>query len=134
MGSEMCIRDRDQATPTVVVPTGFITDFASIPRIFWQLLPSDGIYTYPAVIHDYLYWSQHTERKTADKIFRYAMQDFNVDDSTVTAIYTAVRLGGGLAWRSNANLKQKGEKRILTKYPDDPRILWSDWKKRKDVF
>src|SRR5262245_55189884 len=42
----------------VTVPVGFVTDFASIPRIFWSALPPDGRYTYPAIVHDYLYWTQ----------------------------------------------------------------------------
>jgi len=29
-------------------PAGFVTDFASISRLFWTLLPRDGEYTYPA--------------------------------------------------------------------------------------
>src|SRR5690348_11529740 len=40
----------------VKVPIGFVTDFASIPRVFWTMLPKDGLYTYPAIIHDFLYW------------------------------------------------------------------------------
>src|SRR5262245_57983090 len=34
----------------VDVPAGFVTDFASVPRIFWSVLPRDGKYTYPAII------------------------------------------------------------------------------------
>ncbi len=38
------------------VPAGFVTDFASIPRIFWSLLsPTDLRYSKPAVVHDYGY-------------------------------------------------------------------------------
>ena len=40
----------------VDVPIGFVTDLASIPRIFWSILRPDGAYTYPAIVHDYLYW------------------------------------------------------------------------------
>ena len=42
----------------VQVPVGFVTDFASIPRLFWSLLRPDGLYAYAAIIHDYLYWEQ----------------------------------------------------------------------------
>jgi hypothetical protein len=38
----------------VAVPTGFETDGASVPRPFWDLLPSWGTYSRAAVVHDYL--------------------------------------------------------------------------------
>jgi hypothetical protein len=116
------------------VPVGFVTDFASIPQVFWSLLPPDGEYTYPAIIHDYLYWTQERPREDADEIFKIGMQEFDVKASVVTAVYQAVRLAGGSAWNGNARLKSAGEKRILTKFPDDPRTNWADWKKRDDVF
>ncbi|WP_250530524.1 DUF1353 domain-containing protein, partial [Caballeronia sp. ATUFL_F1_KS4A] len=36
--------NNDPGLPTVIVPTGFVTDLASIPRIFWSVLPPDGDY------------------------------------------------------------------------------------------
>jgi hypothetical protein len=38
----------------IVVPAGFETDGASVPRLFWALLPTWGKYSRAAVIHDYL--------------------------------------------------------------------------------
>jgi hypothetical protein len=111
----------------VVVPSGFVTDLASIPRIFWSLLPPDGEYAYAAVIHDYLYWVQTIARQDADEIFKFCMQDFHVNSYTIATIYDAVRLGGKSSWDSNAALKRRGERRILTRYPNDPTIRWSDW-------
>lgn len=37
------------------VPKGFITDFASVPRILHSVLPKTGKYGKAAVLHDYLY-------------------------------------------------------------------------------
>ena len=118
----------------VTVPVGFVTDFASIPRVFWSALRPDGDYGYAAIIHDYLYWEQPVARETADEILRFAMQDFHVKPATITVIYEGVRLGGSVAWSENARLKSSGEKRVLKRYPEDPTIRWSDWKKTKDVF
>jgi len=119
----------------VEAPTGFVTDFASIPRVFWSLLRPDGEYTYPAIIHDYLYWTQIRPKNIADEIFRASMQDFNLSATTITTIYNAVRLGGQSAWDGNAELKRKGEKRILKPEAFPPaRASWSDWKQRADVF
>jgi hypothetical protein len=39
----------------VVVPEGFVTDFASIPRLFWSIAPPYGWYAEAAVVHDLLY-------------------------------------------------------------------------------
>ena len=118
----------------VEVPTGFVTDFASIPPIFFSVLRPDGEYAYAAVIHDYLYWTQTRPREVADEIFKLAMQDLKVNIVKLTAIYEAVRQLGGKAWNDNARLKSQGEKRILVKFPDDPTINWDDWKKRSGVF
>lgn len=118
----------------VTVPKGFVTDFASIPRIFWSVLPPDGTYAYAAVIHDYLYWTQTRPREEADHILKIAMEDFEVGKVTVGAIYSGVRLGGQVAWNSNAEKKAQGEKRILTRFPQDPRTKWEDWKNRPGVF
>lgn len=119
---------------SVSVPVGFVTDFASIPRIFWSLLPPDGIYAYAAIIHDYLYWQQITKREDADLIFKHVMEDFKVSTVMVEIIYSAVRLGGQSAWNSNAKLRGNGERRILKAFPSDPKLRWSDWRRRNDVW
>jgi hypothetical protein len=118
----------------VTVPSGFVTDFASIPRAFWSALRPDGDYAYAAIIHDYLYWTQPVTRETADEILRFAMQDLFVESTTVTVIHRAVRLGGGRAWDDNARLKGMGEKRVLKRLPETPTVRWTDWKKMPDVF
>jgi hypothetical protein len=118
----------------VEVPTGFVTDFASIPPVFFSVLRPDGEYAYAAVIHDYLYWMQERPREEADEIFKLAMQDLKVDTAKLTAIHKAVQHFGGKAWSDNAKRKSQGEKRILVKFPDDPTIDWNDWRKRPDVF
>jgi hypothetical protein len=118
----------------VDVPVGFVTDFASIPRPFWSLLPPDGEYTYPAVVHDYLYWTQTRPRDMADRILEFGMEDLHVKGVTIATIYNAVRLFGGSAWEDNETLKKRGEKRFLKKVPDDPTVRWEDWKKQPDVF
>lgn len=123
-----------QSLKPVTVPTGFVTDFASIPRIFWSALRPDGEYAFAAVIHDYLYWIQDRSRDEADAILRLAMQDLKVESLTVNAIYEAVHLFGGSAWDEDAALRKSGEGRILKLFPSDPAILWSEWKKQAGVF
>ena len=57
------------------VPIGFITDGASIPKIFWSFIgsPFTGLYRRAALIHDYLYATQTTTRVYADRVFLEAM-------------------------------------------------------------
>lgn len=125
-----------QSGPEAVeVPAGFVTDLASIPRIFWSLLPSDGNYAYSAVIHDYLYWTQTMSREDADRVFALSMADFDISPTTINLIHTAVRkLGGQSAWDKNAELKAAGEKRFMKRLPTNATTRWTQWKKEKGVF
>ncbi|MEZ3137388.1 DUF1353 domain-containing protein [Stutzerimonas kunmingensis] len=123
-----------QTPSPVQVPIGFVTDFASIPRAFWIALPTDGEYAYAAVIHDYLYWAQTTSREEADLVLKYAMEDFGISKTKISTIYRTVQTSGWVAWRENAKLKERGEKRILKKYPQDPTIKWKEWKNDQNNF
>jgi hypothetical protein len=124
----------EQRLPSVSVPVGFVTDFASIPRALWTALPRDGDYVWAAVVHDYLYWYQTTTKDIADDVLNAAMIDFKIPTANRLAIYEGVHLGGASSWIGNAQLRQNGEKRILKLFPDSPTISWEDWKKRPDVF
>lgn len=39
----------------IVVPEGYITDFASSPPLIWSIIPSIGKYNRAALVHDFLY-------------------------------------------------------------------------------
>jgi hypothetical protein len=115
--------------PSVTARTGFVTDFTSIPRAFWQFLPRDGDYAYGAVLHDYLYWFQPTSREKADDIFKFVMEEFGLNRVMIATVYQTLRLFGGSAWDSNAKLRGSGEKRVLARLPDRATRTWEDWKK-----
>jgi hypothetical protein len=119
---------------SVTVPVGFVTDFSSTPRVFWSTLRPDSTYTYPALIHDYLYWVQDIPRENADDIFKLSMNDVGIGTRTATILYNAVRFGGDNVWNKNARLKTMGEKRVLRRFPENPNIKWTEWKKQPDVF
>lgn len=124
-----------QTFKPVSVPDGFVTDLASISQVLWSFgLRPEGSYAYAAVIHDYLYWMQDRSREEADEIFLIAMADSKVKESLRNRLYNAVSLGGAPAWRKNAELKKKGEKRLLQQFPPDFTITWADWKTRPGVF
>lgn len=113
----------------ITVPKYFVTDLASIPRIFWALMPRDDVYAYPAIVHDYLYWTQTCSKREADQIFEFCMVDLEVPKLQVKLIKAAVQALGDGAWEENRNLKSKGEKRILRSLPSSARAKWRDWKK-----
>jgi hypothetical protein len=60
------------------VPRGFVTDFASVPRLFWSFFPPIGRYGYAALFHDYVYWLQEISRAEADAVFRDTMKELGV--------------------------------------------------------
>ena len=79
-----------QSPVYVDVPTGFVTDFASIPKPFWMLTPPFGFYSKPAAAHDKLYHDGIVQIEgqpdraitqiEADMIFDQAMKICAADD------------------------------------------------------
>lgn len=83
----------------VTIEEGFITDFASIPRAFWSILPPVGLYTKAAVVHDYLYQNGEKlgfKRKFCDEMFLEAMRALRVSGVARYTIYSGVRI---LGWK-----------------------------------
>lgn len=127
--------DPNSSIDPIEVPKGFVTDFTSVPRIFWAAFPPDGAYGFPAVFHDYLYWTQAVTRKEADRIFKIMMDEFDVGKVSSTTIHVAVRAGGEFAWQKNKKDCLKGERRLLEQFPENqPNTKWKDWKLNSKVF
>lgn len=85
----------------VEIPLGYTTDGASVPRIFWWVVPPWGNYGQSAVVHDFLLEKKFllvngtpntVSRKLADKIFREAMLVAGVNPITAHVMYAAVCL------------------------------------------
>ena len=77
-----------------MVPEGFITDLASVPRlpvVYWLF---GGKSQRSAVLHDYLYQTGLVGRKIADEIFLEAMKSRGVSAWTRYGMYWGVRLFG----------------------------------------
>lgn len=87
---------------TFTIPAGFETDFASVPRIFWSVLPPHGVYSRAAVLHDWLYIEQPVSRKDADGLFRRSMKELGVGYLKRTVMWLAVRTFGAKAWNRNS--------------------------------
>lgn len=52
----------------IQVPNGYRTDFASVPRIFWNIIPPIGTYSKACVIHDALIDEKDSHDFTIDEI------------------------------------------------------------------
>lgn len=85
----------------VRVPDGYITDGASVPRIFWNIIPPWGKYGQAAIVHDYLceYLEVETSegkrsitRKECDAIFLEAMLVLSVPTPKAKCIHAGVSL------------------------------------------
>lgn len=85
----------------VTIPAGYLTDGASVPRIFWSMIPPWGAYGQAAVVHDllceYLSIVDHGKpklitRERCDAIFMEAMTVLGVPSSDRNIIIEGVGL------------------------------------------
>lgn len=84
----------------VRVPAGCETDFASIPRLLWNVLPPTGAYGKAAVVHDFLYRTHgQASRPDADRVFLEGMEALDVGWFTRHAMYAGVRVGGARSYK-----------------------------------
>lgn len=75
-----------------IIPRGFISDGASIPRIFWSLYPPyKSEYFTACIIHDFYCQKARNRQdyKNADKALKEAMEDLQIDKTTITIFYNA---------------------------------------------
>jgi hypothetical protein len=89
----------EDSNEVVEVPKGFVTDFASVPRFAWWLIPPDGNYTQAAVVHDYLYHTKPYTRHRCDQIFLEAMAVLGVPRWKRSIMFMAVRIACWYPWK-----------------------------------
>lgn len=92
---------REDSPVRIIVPIGFPTDFASVPRLLRWLIDAKGRHAKPAVLHDYIYRTQIVARVVADAIFLESMEVKEVARWQRWLIYLAVRCFGWIAWHNN---------------------------------
>ena len=82
---------------TFVVPAGFRTDFASVPRLVVWLIPRFGRYTLAAVLHDWLVTtgldSGAVSSRDADGLFRRVLREQGVPPLRRWLMWAGVRWG-----------------------------------------
>lgn len=78
----------------IVPPFTFLSDLASVPKVFQKIYKPNGKYTRSALIHDYLYSKREVNRFYADKIFLECMKADKVAIHTRYLFYLAVTFFG----------------------------------------
>lgn len=85
---------------TFVIDAGFVTDFASVPRIPLVYTLFAGRAKKSAVLHDFLYEAKTFSRAECDKAFLCAMEAEGLGWLTRQAMYLGVRIGGSAYWNT----------------------------------
>lgn len=75
----------------LVVPKGYVTDFASTPRFLWRILPPFGKHGRAAVLHDFLCQCNNFSRGVGDALFYEAMTSLGVASWRKVSMYLGVR-------------------------------------------
>lgn len=87
----------------LVIPAGFVTDLASVPRwpLVWLIAGAEA--NRPAVVHDFLYVIQWPSKDVADRTFLEAMRVDNDPASDVKRrlMYRFVHWFGKGSWDSD---------------------------------
>jgi hypothetical protein len=107
--------DIDGTNESIVVPAGFVTDLASIPKAlhWWEGKVDRSMAA--AIVHDYLYWDQRCTKDEADAVLYLAMKEGGVWWFKRRAVYAGVRTPiGQKAFEKNAKLKASGEPRFFS--------------------
>jgi hypothetical protein len=88
----------DVAERIIVVPAGFRTDLASVPRLPFIYLLMGNTSTAAAVIHDFLYSKHLVKRRVADAVLREASKAIGVPWWRRNLMWIGVRVFGGSHW------------------------------------
>lgn len=110
---EALIYKSDTLNDYIVVPKGFVTNFASVPRLPFMYLLFGGIGDEAATLHDWLYsilCSIDVSRAKADKILRGVIIECLTKDGKAKwkailiayAMWAGVRIGGASHWKKAA--------------------------------
>jgi hypothetical protein len=92
----------DVAGMTFTVPAGFITNFASVPRIPIVYELAGDTASDAATVHDYLYSTHIVPRSVADAVLREASDVTAVPDWRRQLMWAGVRIFGWLYWGTAA--------------------------------
>ncbi|PAF41366.1 DUF1353 domain-containing protein [Helicobacter sp. 11S02596-1] len=108
--SGICLKNRKE----IFIPAGYVSDGATIPKIFWWLLSPFENYLKCCILHDYLcdlFALGLIHRKTCDDIFLESMAAIGIKKSTRYILYFFVR-AYALARYNSLSIKLFGKPKI----------------------
>lgn len=77
----------------VTVPAGFITDGASVPRMFWPIFPPWGVYGQATILHDYLCVHKQLTKNGDNPNLRIGQEEID------KVLYSAMKALGTPVWK-----------------------------------
>ncbi|WP_162794178.1 DUF1353 domain-containing protein [Runella rosea] len=85
-----------------MIPAGYVSDFASVPQLFFWLIPPHGRTANACVVHDYLYEHKPVKatRREVDLFWRELLKQCNVPAWQVWIMYGYVRAFGWVNWKN----------------------------------
>jgi len=89
----------------IKVPKGFVTDYASIPKLLRAIVLPYGKHSGASVVHDWLYSSNcnlDISREKADKVFLEILKEEKVNFLLRTLMYIAVKKFGRSRFRNRS--------------------------------
>lgn len=99
----LIILEEGQPDTVIIVPKGFKSDYASVPK--WPLVYErfGGRGKKPAYGHDFGYSLLYTgdkDRKWWDAYFHHGLLAIGINSADADAMYEGVRIGGDSHWRT----------------------------------
>lgn len=88
---------------SILIPEGFSTDFASIPKCVRNIIENVGKYNDQFLLHDWMYSKKSDlkfTRKEVDQIMLEKLKEYGMNLVKRNVIYNAVRIFGGSHWKT----------------------------------
>jgi hypothetical protein len=98
---------------SVTAPMGLVTDFASVPKLFWSLIGPIGTHSKAAIVHDFMYLclgppgarEYRARRSFADRLFYAMMIGMGTPAGKAQIIFQTVRTFGRSRWPTNPEVR-----------------------------
>ena len=99
----------------IVIPKGFRTDLASVPRVFHSVINTYGDFIIAAIIHDWLYKTDYKRdllgdyqgRLMADREMRIWSDKYNSSTFENVSMYWGVRMFGSSIYKRTPKESEK---------------------------
>ena len=91
----------DDDFPGIVVPKGFLTNGASVPKYIRGIISPTGNLFRAAVVHDYLYATHQLSRRKSDRVFKKIVYDDTQNRLLAYTSYLGIRAVGSSFWNAD---------------------------------